>query len=224
VNDSEEIQFSGTDSSYLSNCSSHPIVLDGYLWKTVEHFFHAQKFSIGGVRFMLVHDAPSPQMARRLSENLESSEGDVEPVASDWLETRLSILRRGVRAKFTQHPELREALVATKGRNIVCKSIDRFMGIMPTGAGENMLGKVLVELRQQFLDDDYIAALNIERRKVSSEVEKADDYSDSDTRQWENEAEEDSYAAEQLAWPDEEPTTVTELIYPKINTKGVGNA
>ena len=98
------------------------------------------------------------------------------------------------------------------------------MGIMPTGAGENMLGKVLVELRQQFLDDDYIAALNIERRKVSSEVEKADDYSDSDTRQWENEAEEDSYAAEQLAWPDEEPTTVTELIYPKINTKGVGNA
>jgi ribA/ribD-fused uncharacterized protein len=80
-----------------------------------------------------------------------------------WNENRYRIVKEGNILKFTQHLDLREKLLATKGKMLVEASPrDRIWGI-GYGAknalankerwGLNLLGRVLVEIRDEMLDD-----------------------------------------------------------------------
>jgi hypothetical protein len=78
-----------------------------------------------------------------------------------WKAKRLEIVKAGSRAKFTQNEELRALLLATKGTELVEASpYDRIWGIglaatdpraqdPKTWRGQNLLGKVLTELRDE---------------------------------------------------------------------------
>jgi ribA/ribD-fused uncharacterized protein len=80
-----------------------------------------------------------------------------------WKRERINIVRAGSRAKFTQNPELREKLLATKGTTLVEASpYDKIWGIglAATDArakdpaqwkGQNLLGKILTDLRDELL-------------------------------------------------------------------------
>jgi ribA/ribD-fused uncharacterized protein len=80
-----------------------------------------------------------------------------------WKRERINIVRAGSRAKFTQNPELLEKLLATKGTTLVEASpYDKIWGIglAATDArakdpaqwkGQNLLGKILTELRDELL-------------------------------------------------------------------------
>lgn len=63
------------------------------------------------------------------------------------------VMRSVLCAKFTQNPELMEALLAT-GDKVLCEGNtwgDTFWGMdMRSGEGENHLGRLLTELRKQF--------------------------------------------------------------------------
>jgi len=80
-----------------------------------------------------------------------------------WKENRYRIVKEGNILKFTQHSDLREKLLATKGKMLVEASPrDRIWGI-GYGAknalankerwGLNLLGQVLVEIRDEMLDE-----------------------------------------------------------------------
>jgi ribA/ribD-fused uncharacterized protein len=80
-----------------------------------------------------------------------------------WKRERVRIVTAGNRAKFTQNPELLEQLLATKGTTLVEASpYDRIWGIGldakdPRASdpaqwkGQNLLGKILTELRDELL-------------------------------------------------------------------------
>jgi ribA/ribD-fused uncharacterized protein len=80
-----------------------------------------------------------------------------------WRREREGIVRAGNHAKFTQNPELRELLLATRGTTLVETSpYDRIWGIGLAASdpraqdarqwkGQNLLGKILTALRDELL-------------------------------------------------------------------------
>jgi ribA/ribD-fused uncharacterized protein len=80
-----------------------------------------------------------------------------------WRREREGIVRAGNHAKFTQNPELRDLLLATKGTTLVEASpYDKIWGIGLAASdpraqdakqwkGQNLLGKILTALRDELL-------------------------------------------------------------------------
>lgn len=57
-------------------------------------------------------------------------------------------MRAALMAKFTTHPDLREALLGTRDEELVENApTDYFWGCGKLGGGQNMLGKLLMEIR-----------------------------------------------------------------------------
>jgi len=72
----------------------------------------------------------------------------------DWDEVKFEILIDILRAKFAQHKSLADALVATKGREIVNVDSDQWAGMQAPGGiatGNNNLGKALMMVRVELL-------------------------------------------------------------------------
>jgi GTP cyclohydrolase II len=143
-----EIRFYHSDQpwGFLSNFSRHPILLDGRIWPTVEHFYQAKKFA-GTADEEAIRLAETPTEAKQHSERL----GD-DRRREDWDSVKERIMLRALRAKFRQHPELGERLVATAGRRLVEHSEgDAYWGNGGTGAGLNRLGEILMEVRAELI-------------------------------------------------------------------------
>jgi ribA/ribD-fused uncharacterized protein len=125
----------------FSNFSPHPIKLKGKTWPTSEHYFQAQKFA--GTQYeQEIRRAKSPMIAARLGRSRK------EPLRKDWESAKETIMREALRAKFTQHPELRSLLLSTGEETIVEHTEnDNYWGNGGDGTGKNRLGILLMELR-----------------------------------------------------------------------------
>jgi hypothetical protein len=127
----------------FSNFSPHRIWLKGRGWRTTEHFFQAQKFA-GTEHEEAVRLAKTPTVAARLGRSRS------RPLRPDWDEVKEAVMREALRAKFTQHPELRALLLATGEAKIVEHTErDRYWGDGGDGSGKNRMGRLLMELRGQ---------------------------------------------------------------------------
>jgi ribA/ribD-fused uncharacterized protein len=128
---------------YMSNFSRHPIVIDGKVWPTTEHYFQAQKFA-GTEHEGEIRKASGPGEAARMGRDRS------RPLRKDWESAKDNIMRVALRAKFTQHEELRVALLSTATEPLVENTTtDLYWGAGSDGTGKNMLGRLLVELRSQ---------------------------------------------------------------------------
>jgi ribA/ribD-fused uncharacterized protein len=126
----------------FSNFSAHPIQLDGVLWPTSEHFFQAQKFEDPAHQAAVLH-APTPMKAA-----LEGRDR-AKTLRADWETVKVDVMRRALRAKFTQHPDLGALLLSTGDAELVEHTAnDAFWADGGDGRGQNMLGRLLVELRE----------------------------------------------------------------------------
>lgn len=64
-------------------------------------------------------------------------------------EGRTFAMRDVLKAKFTQHPELASQLLATGAAKLIEESLtDPFWGTGRNGKGQNMLGQLLMEVRE----------------------------------------------------------------------------
>ena len=93
----------------------------------------------------------------------------------DWNNVRLEIMEDILRAKFTQNPELREKLLATGDLELQEGNTwhDTFWGVnVKTGKGENHMGRLLMQLRQEFREEDAAALLPPEERQRREAEEK----------------------------------------------------
>lgn len=128
---------------YMSNFSAHSVVLDGKRWATTEHYFQAQKFA-GTEHEEHVRKAKSPKQAAEIGRDRN------RPLRKDWESVKDDIMRKAVRAKFTQHEDLRQNLLATGEEKLVENtSNDHYWGCGTTGTGKNMLGIILMEIRAE---------------------------------------------------------------------------
>jgi ribA/ribD-fused uncharacterized protein len=68
----------------------------------------------------------------------------------DWESVKVGVMRRAVLAKFTQHEELWALLLSTgEARIVEHTENDDYWGDGGDGSGKNMLGRILVEVREQ---------------------------------------------------------------------------
>jgi ribA/ribD-fused uncharacterized protein len=127
----------------FSNFARFPIRLRGKTWPTSEHFFQAQKFA-GTPREEEVRQAKSPGEAARLGRDRKHR------LRSDWESAKDDVMREAVRAKFSQHDELRALLLST-GDEILVEHTenDSYWGDGGDGSGKNMLGRILMEVREE---------------------------------------------------------------------------
>lgn len=126
---------------YLSNFAKFPVKIDGFIWPTTEHYFQAQKF-VGTKYETEIRNADNPMIAAKLGRDRK------KPLRKDWEQVKDDVMRKAVLAKFTQHPDLRQKLLET-GNLILIEHTknDSYWGDGGNGTGKNMLGKILMEVR-----------------------------------------------------------------------------
>ena len=96
--------------------------------------------------------APSPHLLSIVAHGLFA--WDIVP---NWAKIKVDRMRAVVLAKFAQHADLRELLIGTGTAILIeASNFDPFWGVGPKGTGRNMLGRILMEVR------DKLNANNIE--------------------------------------------------------------
>jgi N-glycosidase YbiA len=138
------IYFYSTREQYgcFSNFSYHGFELDSLYWYTSEHYFQAQKF-IGTPDLEEIRLAKTPKDAARMGRDWK------RPLRADWEQVKDDIMRKAVLRKFEIHTDIREILLSTGDEEIVENSpIDYYWGCGANGSGKNMLGIILMEVRE----------------------------------------------------------------------------
>ena len=132
----------------FSNLYKRPIEFEGKIYATSEHAYQAGKAIKPAVRDWIL-SAPTPALAAMAAHGLY-----VWDVAPNWATIKFDRMRAVLRAKFDQHPDLRELLLSTGEARLVevgtvNNAVNRLWGEVG-GKGENMLGVMLMELRTSY--------------------------------------------------------------------------
>ena len=144
---SSDIKFYHRHEPYyeFTNFSQYPIQLDGKQWPTTEHYFQAQKF-IGTPYEEAIRKQSTARGAFDMSRNPSVSHWR----RGDWDRVKDDVMLKCLRAKFTQHKDLREKLLDTGERNLIeHTSNDSYWGDGGDGSGQNKLGKLLMRIRKE---------------------------------------------------------------------------
>lgn len=146
----EAIYFRNSNQKWgeFSNFSLHSIFLENKIWATVEHYYQAQKFSQDTI-IEEIHLAQTPSLAKQ-----KASQHYKEYQLEDWDLKKEEVMFKALKAKFTQHPNLKKLLLATGDKIIVERSdSDLYWGDGKNNEGKNRLGCLLMELREQIIND-----------------------------------------------------------------------
>ena len=138
------IYFYSTRGEYgsFSNFSAHGFELDGEYWPTTEHYFQAQKF-LGTPQVDRIRQAKTPKDAAKMGRSRQL------PLRQDWEQVKDDMMRKTVLRKFETHADIREILLATDDEEIVENAPgDYYWGCGKDGSGKNMLGHILMEVRE----------------------------------------------------------------------------
>ena len=141
----DTINFYGSREPYFefSNFARFHVTLDGKIWPTSEHYFQAQKFLDEALQEK-VRLARTPRAAADMGRDRSN------PLRADWETVKDDVMRKVVRAKFTQHAELKKLLLDTGDAIIVEHTVnDAYWGDGGDGSGKNMLGRILMEIRSE---------------------------------------------------------------------------
>ena len=147
---------------FFSNFSLHAITVDGKLWPTSEHYYQAMKSPTPEIQEMirkLRTPGKSKQMGNSIimrsdwdrPSNPDQGSRDEWGLAVENVKDHVMMV--ALRAKFTQHERLKQALLATGDAIIVenTQSVgsDPYWGNGPSGTGLNKLGRQLMYVRAQ---------------------------------------------------------------------------
>ena len=139
------IYFYSTIDKYgeFSNFSRHGVELDGQWWPTTEHYFQAQKFEDEEYREQ-IRGAATPKQAAELGRSRN------RVLRADWEEVKDHVMYRAVLKKFQTHSQLKNLLLSTGDEELVENTTgDYYWGCGKNGSGKNMLGQILMRVREE---------------------------------------------------------------------------
>ncbi len=137
----------GVFSNFLRN---YPIILESKVWPSSEHYFQAKKYA-GTEYEEEVRLSPTPMASANLGRDRS------KPLRSDWDLVKNDVMREAVRAKFSQYPELKEILLQTGEAELIEHTVnDSYWADGGDGSGQNWLGKILMEIREEFKLDSEL--------------------------------------------------------------------
>lgn len=146
------------DNGIFSNWYPSPFAVEGHTYQNVEQYFMAEKAKLFGdmPRYHAILTSHDPAQQKKLGR-------EVTPFDSAlWDRHKYDVMKAGNRAKYAQNEELRQALLATGSRPLAEASpYDGIWGIRLSAKraawvspeqwpGENLLGRLLMELRAEF--------------------------------------------------------------------------
>ena len=135
--------------AFLSNFYSCNVVVDGILYPSVEHAYQAHKSDDIEWQRICQDRTIRASDIRRMSQS-------VKPVP-DWNIIKLDVMRKCLRAKFSKEP-LKTMLLDTGLRELQEGNWwgDKYWGVdLDTGVGQNHLGKLLMEVRDELFETVY---------------------------------------------------------------------
>lgn len=131
---------------FLSNLYKAEIAFDGRSFPTSEHAYQFGKFRDPESAEWAIA-APKPHLVAIISHGLFA--WDIVP---KWSQKKLKRMENVLRAKFSQYPDLANKLIQTGNAELVEKSnMDNFWGCGKKGNGKNMLGKLLMQIREELI-------------------------------------------------------------------------
>lgn len=152
--------FRRTDDEFggFSNMSrAFPLSIFGIRIRSSEHLYQAMRFTDEPEIQREVIQAQTPMASKKVSRSFD------EFTRPDWFDIRVDVMRWALHVKLLNHAtRFGELLRRTKSRPIVEWSRhDSFWGAGPvdpdTNRGQNVLGQLLSELRDEFVADPTIA-------------------------------------------------------------------
>ena len=148
----------------FSNLFRRPMEFEGRVYPTAEHAYQAGKARKDEVREWIL-SAPTPSLVAMAAHGLYT--WDIVP---EWSRTKFDRMRKVLKAKFSQHEDLKKLLLSTGNARLVeagrtDNAVNRTWGEV-TGKGQNMLGVLLMEVR------DEIRALEASAPKASTKKTK----------------------------------------------------
>ena len=154
INDFREKYF------WLSNFYLCDIIIAGITFPSNEHWFAANK-TLDKEKFMWIVDSPTPGIAK--------SRGRGITCRPDWKsKARVEVMAVGLYQKYAQHSDLKQKLLDTGKETIVEGNYwhDNFWGICLCRnccgiQGENVLGRLHMELRKLFVVWESAQGVNI---------------------------------------------------------------
>lgn len=137
--------YSHTKGNYtsFSNFSPHPVVWKGKTYPTSEHLFQALKFIDDPEYAEQIRLAETPTICKRMGQTRS------HPLRKDWEDVKDDLMYQIVLKKATQNPDMKEELLSTGDSNLIeAAPNDYYWGEGKDGTGKNMLGKVLMKVRE----------------------------------------------------------------------------
>jgi ribA/ribD-fused uncharacterized protein len=159
INDENIISFTKNDLPFgwLGNMFGSPIEFNGLTWRTAEALFQSMRFNDPALIALCLH-ASSP-FGLKLKLKQHKHEMIIAPKSHEDVDN----MRKVLRLKFSQHPDLSIQLIAT-GNAILIEDVSarksgnsKFWGAYLDNGywiGENMLGKLLMELREELTNSN----------------------------------------------------------------------
>lgn len=149
----------------FSNLFRRTVELDDVVYPTAEHAYQAGKARKPAVREWLL-SAPSPALLAMAAHGLYY--WDITP---GWSTSKFDRMRRVLLAKFTQHEDLKQLLLSTGNARLVESAtvdneVNRLWGEV-NGVGRNMLGTLLMEVREQLQSQQTATRHRPSRRKIA---------------------------------------------------------
>ncbi len=136
----------------FDNYSSFQVEYGGILFPTSEHAYHAMKFiKTNPELFEKVKTAKSAHDAQKLA--IENK----DKVDLEWGKNKTSIMKNILRNKVNQHPYVLKKLLQSGKREIIEDSWrDAIWGWGKDKDGQNLLGKIWMELREEYSKEKNI--------------------------------------------------------------------
>ena len=129
---------------FLSNLYKEPVFFEGKWWDTAEHAYQFGKFRDKEIAEWVM-SAPKPHLVSVVGHGIFAF--DITP---NWSKIKVERMKNILHSKFSLNQELKKKLIETEDSILIENSkTDNFWGIGPKFKGKNMLGKLLMEIREK---------------------------------------------------------------------------